>query len=152
MDQDPPPFQSGPHHWANPGGYASWILPGPSGGALSQAVYLLGGSMGLPVFAGGAGWPVLFGPTGGFIWGFVPGAWVVGQLTSRNPTYWVSMASFAVGGAIIPYLAGAVFMALLTEIGLREILWFAIIPFVPGDFLKIMAAAMITKRSGPLRY
>lgn len=127
---------------------------GPSGGALSQAVYVLVGSLGVPVFAGGAGWTVLLGPTGGFIWGFIPGAWVVGYLISRKAriSLLASLSAFTVGGAIIPYLTGAAFMALLTGRSLWEVLWLAVIPFVPGDLLKILAAAMITRRSGLLRY
>ena len=52
-------------------------------GALSQLVYLLIGIIGLPVFAGGkAGLGVLFGPTGGYLIGFVAGAWVIGTLVN----------------------------------------------------------------------
>lgn len=150
----PLPFSPVPITGQTLGVMLSGFYLGSSGGALSQAVYVLVGSLGIPVFAGGAGWPVLFGPTGGFIWGFIPGAWVVGHLISRKGpiSLLASLAAFAVGGAIVPYLTGAAFMALVTGRTLVEILWLAVIPFVPGDLLKIMAAAMITKRFGPLRY
>ena len=52
-------------------------------GALSQVVYILLGVIGLPVFAGGkAGAGVLLGPTGGYLIGFVVGAFVIGKLTT----------------------------------------------------------------------
>ena len=55
---------------------------GSARGGLSQIVYVLLGVIGLPVFAGGASGPgVLFGPTGGYIFGFIVAAFVVGALS-----------------------------------------------------------------------
>ncbi|RMG75307.1 MAG: biotin transporter BioY [Bacteroidetes bacterium] len=50
-------------------------------GALVALLYLVAGALGLPVFAEGAtGWAHLWGETGGFLWGFVGGAWLAGRL------------------------------------------------------------------------
>lgn len=61
------------------------LLLGAKKGAASQMVYLCLGLLGMPIFANGtAGVGVLAGPTGGFIWGFVAGAFVCGKLTEKN--------------------------------------------------------------------
>jgi len=63
------------------------MMLGPGRGMLAVALYLLAGALGLPVFAeGSAGWEHLFGPTGGFLWGFIPTAGLAGYLTQRNPS------------------------------------------------------------------
>jgi biotin transport system substrate-specific component len=50
-------------------------------GASSQIIYVLLGVIGLPVFAGfKAGIGILFGPTGGFLFGFIISAYVIGKI------------------------------------------------------------------------
>ena len=73
-------------------------------GAASALAYLAEGCSGLPVFAGGAAGPhVLAGPTGGYLAGFVLGAWMCGALAERG---WdrraiSTIASMALGNALI---------------------------------------------------
>ena len=81
-------------------------------GAATVLAYLLEGGMGLPVFANGAaGWPVLIGPTGGYLVGFAAAAYVLGLLAERGfgrgPVS-TALAMF-VGTAVI-YLFGAVWL------------------------------------------
>jgi biotin transport system substrate-specific component len=55
-------------------------LGGARLGAAAVSLYLLEGALGLPVFAGGAAGPAaLIGPTGGYLLGFLPAAWLAGQ-------------------------------------------------------------------------
>jgi Uncharacterized conserved protein len=50
-------------------------------GASSQIIYVLLGVIGLPVFAGfKAGIGILFGPTGGFLLGFIISAYIIGKI------------------------------------------------------------------------
>ncbi len=54
-------------------------------GALSQLIYLLLGVVGLPVFAkGSSGIGALLGPSGGYLVGFIPAAFLVGYLLERR--------------------------------------------------------------------
>ena len=63
---------------------ACGLFLGPVWGALTVLAYIIEGSLGLPVFAGGtAGLAKLFGPTGGYIIGFVPAAFMVGLLSKK---------------------------------------------------------------------
>lgn len=49
-------------------------------GAVTQGAYLSLGACGLPMFTGGAGFLYVFGPTGGYLFGFVMAAYAVGRL------------------------------------------------------------------------
>lgn len=71
---------------------AGYIL-GPVSGAAAMLLYILAGAIGLPIFAGGkAGFAVLFGPTGGYLLGFVGTAYLAGfGKHSKNnlmPLFW----------------------------------------------------------------
>ena len=60
------------------------LLMGSRWGFFSVGVYLLAGACGLPVFAGATGGlGRLFGPTGGYLFGYLPAVWVVGSLSER---------------------------------------------------------------------
>lgn len=60
------------------------LLLGRRWGALSQAVYVLLGLVGLPIFTMGGGFGYVFQPTFGFLLGLIPAAWVVGAVTGES--------------------------------------------------------------------
>jgi len=120
-------------------------------GALSQVIYLLIGMIGLPVFAGGkAGLGVLFGPTGGYLMGFVAGAWVIGILVNlrRKPGFGWTAGAILVGTAVI-YLFGVTQLYLVAEISLYKAISVGVLPFLIGDMVKILAAAYVVIRVRP---
>ncbi len=112
-------------------------------GALSMVAYLTEGLAGLPVFAGGtSGIGRLLGPTGGYLVGFVPAAFVVGWLAERGwdrrlPTAALAMA---VGNGVI-YVFGLPWLARF--VGPAHVLSMGLGPFVPGDLLKVCVAATL---------
>lgn len=111
-------------------------------GALSLGLYLLEGIMGLPVFAGGgAGLPWLFGPSGGYLIGFVLAAGMVGTLAERgfDRKFITTMIAFA-GGMLAIYTIGALWLS--NYIGWQAALQTGVLPFLPGDVLKAILAAM----------
>jgi biotin transport system substrate-specific component len=125
-------------------------LLGPRLGAISQAIYIALGVTGLPVFAGlMAGPGVLAGPTGGYLWAFVPGALSVGWLTGRRPTFLRALGATFAGGVIVVYLIGVIQLALVTGIGLEDAALLGALPFLPGDCLKAVAAAAVAARLRP---
>jgi len=120
-------------------------------GALSQVVYLLIGIIGLPVFNGGkAGLGVLLGPTGGYLIGFVAGAWVIGALVNlkRNPCFAWTVAALAAGTVVI-YLLGVAQLSLVAKLSLNKAIAVGVLPFLIGDLVKILAAALVVQKIKP---
>lgn len=120
-------------------------LLGSKRGASAVVAYLIQGAAGLPFFAGGAaGAAYLFGPTGGYLIGFVAAAWLVGLLAERgwNRSFWTRCASMAIGTAAI-FLFGVIWLAQFVPSG--GLLSAGVIPFLPGAVLKIAAAAVVVK-------
>jgi len=114
-------------------------------GALSQVVYLLLGILGLPVFAGGkAGLGVLFGPTGGYLIGFVAAAFVIGKLAAlkaRPGFAWLCLS--LVAGAAVIYTLGILQLSLIARLTPAKAMAVGLLPFLPGDGIKIVLTAMI---------
>ena len=117
-------------------------------GAMSQVVYILLGVIGLPVFAGGkAGFGVLIGPTGGYLIGFVVGAWVIGKMTSlrREPGLVWLMVSMTAGIAVV-YAIGIIQLMVVAQLSLTKALAVGLLPPLPGDIAKIVVAALICRK------
>jgi biotin transport system substrate-specific component len=121
-------------------------LLGGTLGALSQVVYILLGVIGLPVFAGGkAGAGVLLGPTGGYLIGFVVGAYVIGKLTAirRKPGFIWLICAMSIGIAIV-YMIGIIQLMAVAKLDFNRAIAIGLLPPLPGDILKIIIAALIT--------
>ena len=118
-------------------------LLGRRRGGLCILAYILEGAVGLPVFAmGRAGLPVLLGPTGGYLVGFIVGAYVVGLLAERGWDRRVGATVLAmVLGNVAIYAFGLLWLSCL--IGVSRVLAVGLYPFVIGDGLKIMLAAIL---------
>lgn len=111
-------------------------LLGSKRGGLSVALYILEGLLGLPVFAGGTGGiAVLFGPTAGFLAGFIPAAALIGYLSEkafdRKPLLMV--AAFT-GGQTVIYIFGI--LRLLAFVNYGQALQVGVLPFLAGDVVK----------------
>jgi biotin transport system substrate-specific component len=109
------------------------MVLGSKRGALATLVWLGGGVLGLPVLATGAF-------TGGYLVGFVLAAFVVGLLAERG---WdrrplTTVAAMTIGSAII-LACGALWLGLF--VGFPAALTQGVLPFLPGDALKIAAAS-----------
>ena len=120
---------------------------GPVKGAISLLLYLAEGAAGLPVFAeGGAGLSRLLLPsiTGGYLWGFVVGALVVGALAERR---WDRRLSSAIGamllGEIAIFFCGVVWLSAALGVAGSEALELGLHPFVLGELVKLLVAAGI---------
>ena len=114
-------------------------------GAASQIGYVLLGAAGLPVFQGaGYGIASLFGPTGGYLMGFVAAAYAVGYLSrSAKPGIARSIAIFSVGSMII-YAFGAAWLVFLYKVQPAHAISIGVLPFIAGDITKILLAAVIS--------
>jgi biotin transport system substrate-specific component len=128
--------------------YLAGSLLGGRLGALSQFIYVILGVIGLPVFSGGkAGLGVFMGPTGGYLLGFIAGAFVTGKIVDarENPgVVWLVLAMM-VGTAVV-YTLGVTQLVLIGKLSVGKAFAAGVLPFLPGDALKIAAASVITMK------
>ncbi|MCD6361343.1 MAG: biotin transporter BioY [Armatimonadetes bacterium] len=108
---------------------------GPGAGASSMLLYLGLGAAGLPVFATGAA----VGVTGGYLIGFAVAAALVGQAARAKRADMPVLAAM-IGGSVIIYALGATWMALVLNMSAGRAIAVGVLPFIPGDALKVVAA------------
>jgi biotin transport system substrate-specific component len=121
----------------------SGAVLGARRGALAQALYLVQGAMGLPFFAGGLGGPlVLAGPTAGFLLAFPLAAAVTGLCAERgwDRRFGTTLAAMLLGDAVILASGLAVLSRFVPADRLGAT---GLLPFVPGDVVKAVAAALV---------
>ncbi len=120
---------------------ACGLFLGPVTGALTVIAYLLEGALGLPVFAGGAAGPAhLAGPTGGYLIGFIPGAFVVGLLSARVQSMtWPRLIGALTLGTVMIYIPGLLILTLFVPNNM--VLRTGLYPFLPGAVIKIFFTA-----------
>jgi biotin transport system substrate-specific component len=113
-------------------------------GALALALYLAEGAAGLPVFAEAKfGLATVMGPTGGYIVGFIPAAWLVGLLAERgfDRNLFSTLAAMTAGNIVI-YVFGLAWLQTFTG-GLEGALVAGLFPFLIGDAIKAVLAALL---------
>lgn len=113
-------------------------------GALALVAYLAEGLAGLPVFSAGATWGIarLLSPTGGYLVGFVAGAWIVGRLGEAGWHRRLVTTALSLGlGIAVIYLAGLA--GLLVYLSPERALAVGVLPFLIGDALKVALATSI---------
>lgn len=143
----PLPFTPVPINLAAFAVLAAAGLLGCRGAVLSIAAYLLLGAAGVPVFAGfRGGLSVLAGPTGGYLAGYLAAAWITGWLLKAPGKKAFATVLAMAAGLAACYLLGTVWFLMLTGSGLAAALGSCVIPFLPGDAVKIAAAAFLTQK------
>ncbi len=129
----------------------SGVVLGPYFGALSMAVYLLLGFAGLPVFAGGqSGLGTLVGPTGGYMIGFVLCPIVAGLIARarKDPgVLWYGLAMLA--GDVVIFALGVAQLSVVLRMPLDRAIIVGLLPFVPGDILKLAVASFVARKIKP---
>ena len=122
------------------------MMLGPRWGTLVMLVYVAAGSVGIPVFAQAkAGIGALAGATGGFIWGFIPGAFVMGLLageTQKDLKFSKALVSALAGLAII-YCCGVIQLSLVAGLSIGQAILVGVLPYLPLEAVKILLAAKI---------
>ncbi len=117
----------------------------PAAAAGSMVLFVAAGMAGAPVFSGGgAGAAYLLGPTGGYLIGFVAGAAACSAILAgrRSSVAWTLLAMTAC--VAIVHLLGALHLGLYLGGDFRAATESGVLPFLPGDLLKIAAAASIS--------
>lgn len=123
------------------------LVLGPRLAVVSMVAYIVVG-LAAPVYAGGTSGPgTLLGPAGGYIWGFVLGAALVGHLSKRlvRPRL-LGLTVTAAAGLIPIYGLGATWLAIsLHTFSFHVILWGGVLQFLPMDLFKAVVAALTAR-------
>jgi biotin transport system substrate-specific component len=131
------------------------LLLGPRMAFATLAAYLAEGAVGLPVFAPGpaglSGLAHLLGPTGGYLMAYPAAAALIAVLWRRsNRNFGWGLVSAAAGDALI-LATGAVWLGVWTHGSAATVFTQAVLPFLPGEALKIAAAAGIGAGASRIR-
>lgn len=115
-------------------------------GALAVLAYLAEGSLGFPVFAGGAGGILRFvGPTAGYLLGFVVQAYLVGWWVERRESHKVGKTLSILALSFLVQL-GCGTLWLSSFVGLGSALSLGMYPFIMGETLKAIGVACYLKK------
>ena len=129
----------------------SGMILGPWLGMATTALYVLLGTIGLPVFAGGsAGLQVLLGPTGGFLIGYILAAALAGLVVRKAGTSIPALIIAVLIGTLAVYLPGLPWMHYKLLGIVEDWSWAATwgkytAPFLLGDGVKAIAAVFIVR-------
>jgi biotin transport system substrate-specific component len=139
--------------------FSTAALLGARRAVAAQLLYLGVGAVGLPVFAdghSGVSWLTSADPlhlSGGFLWGFVLGAAVVGFATDLfGRSFYITVPAMLLGSVAV-YAVGLIWLHAAVPIPWTgdgaTVLHYGLWPFVVGDVAKILAAAAVADSAAP---
>ncbi len=118
----------------------------PRNAMLTVLLYLMLGLIGVPVFAGGTAGPAkLFGPTGGYYFGFLAAVAVISLINGENERFGRGMIA-SIAGIPVQHLFAVVFMCLWGDTNVSDAFLLVSLPFLPGDILKCIIASSAASR------
>ena len=126
------------------------LVLGKNRGAGAVGIYLVQGASGLPFFAGGkSGLVTLFGPTGGYLFGFLAAVYIVGMLSELRfkRSLFQTATALVIGNTII-YIFGLSWLARF--VGESQALQLGLYPFLIGDLLKISLGVVLVGGSSAI--
>ncbi|MFA6855730.1 MAG: biotin transporter BioY [Treponema sp.] len=138
----------------------SGMLLGPLYGTVAVFVFLVLGCIGLPVFSGKAGLHVIIGgPTGGFLVGYLLAALAAGIVIKlmlppskkhgRAISY-IAISAAGLTATVIVFICGIIGFRIVTHCGLAKALAAVLIPFIPGNIIKLVLMVLLTKKFRPV--
>ena len=127
--------------------YLAAAVLGAKRGTISVALFLLIGAIGVPVFSGfTGGLQKLAGPTGGYLIGYLPGVFIGGLAVKDGQTSpekkWL-LPALLVAATLVIYILGTAWFVIQSGKTLAAALSLCVLPFLPGDALKIAAASLL---------
>lgn len=127
--------------------YFGLYILGTKKETLSYIAYILIGMVGVPVFSGFTGGPgKLIGPTGGYIIGFIPMAVLAGiGIEKAKGKFLPGMLAMAVG-SVVYFILGTMWLSYQGQMDFMAALFAGVIPFIPGDLMKMALAAFFGPR------
>jgi biotin transport system substrate-specific component len=124
--------------------FMAGLILGRKYGTLSVIIYILLGITGVPVFAGAkGGLAVMLGATGGFLIGYILCVFVVGFVADRFTDEKVLIGLGMVISVIMCYVPGICWYHITTGNSFNASLKLCVIPFIPGDVVKIVISMFL---------
>lgn len=124
--------------------YFSLYVLGMKKGTISYLIYLLIGFIGVPVFSGFTSGPEkLFGPTGGYLIGFLPMSLIAGVVIDRFVSSKIICFLGMVTGTVVCYGFGTAWLAFQAHLDWKAALFAGVIPFLVGDLAKMLLAMIV---------
>jgi len=129
----------------------SGLLLGSRWGLASMALYLLVGAIGIPVFAGGkGGFAHFFGPTGGYLIGYLVSAWITGLISEKANRLLIRDVIAVVIGSLALYGCGVPWLKIVTQMSWSKALLVGMIPFLIGDAIKASVGVILARSVRPM--
>ncbi len=127
------------------------LILGPVWGTISVLLYLFLGIIGLPVFSGGTGGLArLWGPTGGFLVGYIPSTLCMGLISRIGSRLsWWKAALAIVAGSVLLYACGIPVLKFAIHKSWLQTFAIGALPFLPGDAIKALIAVPIAMSIRP---
>lgn len=124
----------------------SGLLLGGRAGAASVGLLIFLSLIGLPVLAGGgAGIAVYYGPTGGFIFGYLACASVAGWIANKGtPGIIKDLAALVCGNALL-YALGVPWLKFVAKLSWEQAIAFGLLPFIGGMVIKMITAVALAR-------
>lgn len=123
--------------------FTLWVLGGKKGTA-SVIIYLLLGTVGVPVFSnftGGIG--KLLGPTGGYLIGYLFLAVIGGFFLEKFELRILPGIVGMLLGTFVCYMVGTLWLAFQTDNSFLNTLLIGVLPYLPGDIIKFILAMLL---------
>lgn len=124
-------------------GLAATIL-GSRHGTIATLLYIAMGAVGIPIFAqmtGGLG--ILFGPTGGFIVGFIPAAFIIGLYIEKTAPTIIQACIANIIGMFITLLFGTIWLKFSADLSWTAAMMSGAVPFLAVGFVKAILAGWL---------
>jgi len=127
------------------------LLLGSRWGLASMGLYLLVGAIGMPVFAGGkGGFAHFFGPTGGYLFGYVLASWITGFISERSRGLMILNIFAILVGSLAIYGLGVPWLKMVTQMSWTKTLMVGMVPFLIGDAVKASVALILARAIRPV--
>jgi biotin transport system substrate-specific component len=129
----------------------SGLLLGSRWGLASMGLYLLVGAIGMPVFYGGKGGLAhFFGPTGGYLFGYLLASWITGLISERSRGLLMLDILAVLAGSLAIYSLGVPWLKMVTQMSWPKALIVGMVPFLIGDAVKASVALILARAIRPV--
>ncbi len=140
----PLPFSPVPLSLATLGLYLTAYILNTKNAILCCTLYLFMGLIGLPIFSGySGGVGKLFGPTGGYILGYLPLTIICVLFFKHTTSKWMHIVGMILGTLIL-YLFGTLWLSYIASISISVAFLIGVLPYIIGDIIKIMLATKLS--------